>query len=285
MTDAIRGKLGSRVDRANLNSQYVRVFTFRYKSLSNVVAGYMVAPKCPGEEGVLPVILYNRGGTGDFGLVKQGMLFTEISELARWGYVVIGSQYSGNSLSEGHDEHGGADLQGILDLYPLVERLTCVDANRIGMFGVSRGGMMTYLCMAQVSWVKAAVTLAGAANLVRGEKLRPEMTRIFTDSFGGSQTELRRRSAVYWPKRIAGVPLLLLHGSRDPRVSVQDSLDLTGKLCTLGGATRLVIFEGGDHLISQHRAEWLEQTRAWFDKFLRVPPLLERQGQVADQRR
>lgn len=54
----------------------------------------------------LPCVIYNRGGTADFGLIKKGFLFTELADIARKGYAVIGSQYPGNSLSEGRDERG-----------------------------------------------------------------------------------------------------------------------------------------------------------------------------------
>src|SRR6266496_2852064 len=224
-TDEIYKRLNNWGDIAAANAQYVRAFVFTYTS-----AGYVVVPKAISNT-ALPVIIYNRGGSKDFSLIRHGHLFSQIAVLARWGYIVIGSQYTGNSTSEGKDEWGGMDLQAVFDLYSIIQKISIADERRIGMFGVSRGGTMTYLALTKVKWIKAAVTIAGASDLARQSKLRPEMQEVFNDAFGGNEESKKQRSAICWPEKFPdNVPLLLMHGTADWRVSPLDSLDLAKDL-------------------------------------------------------
>jgi len=266
--DTIRARLGPSVSVGEENARYMRAYVFTYTSLGKNIAGYIVVPKSA-QSIPLPVIIFNRGGTKDFGSIKPGMLFKHIADIARWGYLVVGSQYPGNSLSGGHDEWGGDDVQSILDLYPLIQHLSIADEQRIGMFGESRGGMMTYLSLSQASWIRAAVTLAGAANLVRGAALRPEMQAVYTEAFGGDEEGKKQRSAIFWPEKFPdNVPLLLLHGTADWRVSPLDSIDLAAKLYEHKKPFQLIVYDGGDHGLSQFRNGWLDQTKLWFNRHL-----------------
>ena len=100
-----------------------------------------------------PTIVYNRGGSGEFGAIRIGWLFTgTIAALARAGYIVIASQYSGVAGGEGVDEMGGSDLQDVLNLHKIIKGLSFCDAKRIGMYGFSRGGIMTYRALREVRW-------------------------------------------------------------------------------------------------------------------------------------
>jgi len=262
-TDELRVRLETLGERAAENAQRINAFTFTYQSLGNTIAGFAVVPKT--NTGKLPVIIFNRGGNKDFGLVKQGMLFLQIAEMANWGYIVTGSQYPGNSVSEGHDQFGGeTDVQSILDLYPILEQLSLADTTRIGMFGGSRGGMMTYLCLTKVDWIKCAVSIAGASNLVRQTVLRPEMQEIFNDTFGGDEEAKKQRSAVYWPEKLPdSAPILLMHGTADWRVSPLDSIDLAAKLYEYKKPFSLMVYNGGDHGLTQYEKEWQSLASGW----------------------
>jgi len=268
-TDELKTKLEEKGDRAAENALHVTVFSFTYRSLGNVIAGFAILPKASASK--LPVIMYNRGGNKDFGLIKQGMLFLHIAELARWGYMVIGSQYPGNSVSEGHDHFGGyTDIQSILDLHSILEQLSLADTSRIGMFGGSRGGMMTYLCLTKVAWIRCAASIAGASNLVRQSTLRPAMQEVFTDTFGGDEEGKKQRSAVYWPEKFPdNAPILLMHGTADWRVSPLDSIDLAAKLYEHKKPFSLMIYDGGDHGLTQYEKEWQTLAKEWLDNHLK----------------
>lgn len=251
------------------NSKFVSVYEITYLSDGYKIQGFIVAPK---ERRRLPVIIFNRGGGGKFGSLSLDFVFGELSIMARWGYVVFASQYRGGVGSEGKDEIGGADLNDILNLYPIIKSYSNSDIKRIGIFGGSRGGMMAYLMLKKrIRWIKAIVSIAGMTNLVRDVKsFRIEMKEYYEKAFGGSLKELKKRSALYWvnkfPKK---VPILLMHGFSDWRVNPKDSIDLSVKFYECGVPHRLVVFEGTDHELTECKTEALDMARQWFDKYVR----------------
>src|SRR5690606_36808533 len=87
--------------------------------------------------------------------------------------------------------------------------------------------MMTYRLLTKKLKIKAAVVVAGLADLERGVKIRRELQPLYRRLFGASAAGYRSRSAVRWPHRFPSLcPLLLLHGASDWRVPVLDSIDL-----------------------------------------------------------
>ncbi len=66
--------------------------------------------------------------------------------MAAWGYIVIASQYSGNAGSEGKEDLGGQKTKMFsICIHSFRKNSTMRTLDRIGMYGASRGGMMTYL--------------------------------------------------------------------------------------------------------------------------------------------
>ncbi|MBM3205023.1 hypothetical protein FJZ48_03540 [Candidatus Uhrbacteria bacterium] len=265
----LRSKLtGSAYTEAKKIGKKIQIKKIWYRSQGHLVVGYMVEPK--GKYVKLPCIIYNRGGSGEFGSINLGKLFLALGKMASWGYVVIASQYSGNDGGEGKDEMGGSDIKDVLNLYKILQEHPKTDLSRIGMYGGSRGGMMTYLCLAKVKWIRAAVCVAGLANLFRQKEKRPEMDSHFKKMFGGSKRECLNRSAVFWTKKISKkAPILLMHGSADWRVSPLDSLELSEKLFEANIPHKFILFEGADHGLTEFQEEKWKETRDWFDKFLK----------------
>jgi len=215
-----------------------------------------------------PAVIWNRGGNREYGALEGW----ETIPFVEAGFVTVASQYRGNGGSEGQEEFGGADLADVLSLVPLLERLPEVDANRIGMVGRSRGGMMTYLALAEqgrrgTRTIKAAVTVGGVADLEDLLEERPEMTNaVYLPLIGAAPWQepeaYRARSAVFWPERLTA-PLLLLHGEADEAVPVRQSRRLAALAQAAGCPVQLVTFPGDDHALSANRfglplvLEWL----------------------------
>ena len=253
---------------AKNNSKSIFVYRIMYRSQGHKVAGFIIEPQHGNN---FPCIIYNRGGSGEFGAIKVGILFTRLpAELALNNYIVIASQYSGNAGSEGKDEMGGSDIEDVLVLQKILKKYSRANSNKIGMYGTSRGGTMTYISLAKVKWIKAAVTVGGMTNLIREEKLRTEMREHNKQMFGGSLAEKKKRSALFWTNLFyKKAPLLIMHGGSDWRVSPLDSIELSQKLLALHIPHRLVIFEGADHSLTEHKDESTKMTISWFDRFLK----------------
>ncbi len=269
LTPSIVKKLGKFSSIAKESEKVVSVFTFTYDVDGAEVAGFIVAPKKSNKK--LPCIIFNRGGTGDFGLMPKGRLFTRIAQMARWGYVVIGSQYPGNSLSEGKDERGGkSDIASVTKLYDLAKELTIVDESRIGMYGESRGGMMTYLCMKEASWIKTALTLGGLTDLENSLNLRPEMKAVFENSFGNTTEGIKDRSVVYWANKLnKNTSLCILHGGSDDKVNPSGSIELAKQLEITKHPYSLHILHDGNHGLTNLLEQRDALIREWFDQNLK----------------
>ena len=143
------------------------------------VKGYLAMPK---HGGTLPCLIFNRGGNRAFGALTDGYAARVLGKLATWGYVVVASQYRGNAGGEGREEFGGADLHDVLNLIPLLESLPQADTSRLGMYGWSRGGLMTYLALTKTNRIRAAVIGGGMSDAFDTVTRRPEMdTRQFAE--------------------------------------------------------------------------------------------------------
>lgn len=234
------------------------------------ITGFLGRPTAPGPH---PAIIHNRGGYDDVGALTG-------IELVPWveaGYVAVGTQYRGNAGGEGHEDFGGQDVHDVLALIPLLQSLPFVDAERIGMFGGSRGGMMTYLALKAQALggradIKAAVTVGGISDLFAWDRERGgSLTSILWLPLIGvtpaqDRGPFEERSAVYWPELI-DVPLLLLHGDADRDVSPQQSRALAAAVSAAGGAVELTIVPGGDHALSAQHGGYPEAL-AWFARYL-----------------
>ncbi len=175
---------------------------------------------------------------------------------------------------EGKEEFGGKDVNDILNLISIVKKIKKADSNKIGLFGWSRGGMMTYLILKKVKFIKAAVVGGGLSDLFMMMESRPEMEDVYIENIPGyrenKEKVLKERSAVFWADKICKkTPILILHGTADWRVIPQMSLKLAAEFLKVKQPFRLILFEGGDHALSEFGPEVFIQTKHWFRRFLK----------------
>lgn len=241
-----------------------------YDSDGRKIIGYIVRPKQTKQTKDYPVIIYNRGGTKEYGKIDDKQLFYIMSTMASWGYVIIGSQYSGNDGSEGKDECGGMDVSDVVNLLPVVDELPNIDKTRIGMFGGSRGGMQSILALPKMRRVKACVITSSPSNQLRVYKNSPDLQEFRRDCYDVySEEENTKRSAAFQVDKLTNkIPFLLLHGEQDKSVSVLDVLELAEKFVIHEIPFKLIVYEGDDHLLSRHRRESQEEIKAWFDQHI-----------------
>ncbi len=250
----------------------VIVQSITYLSDGLRVRGYLVEP-VGGDS--LPAVIFNRGGNRDFGALTDTSAVLILAPLAAHGYVAVASQYRGNAGGEGREEFGGADVNDVLNLLPLLDRHPRVDAGRLGMYGWSRGGLMTYLALARTDRIRAAAVGGGASDMASGIVARPEMEQfVLAELVPNWETDreaaLEARSPVRWAGRLhKGTPILLLHGTADWRVSPTEAFDMARALYEARHPMRLMLFEGGDHGLSEYRGEVFRAVVEWLDRYVR----------------
>ncbi len=247
------------------------------------VKGYVAVPK---EKGIYPCIIYNRGGNRNLGALDDYELGIIMGQIASWGYVVVGSQYRGNMGGEGKEEFGGSDVNDVLNLIPLLFQISKADTSRIGMYGWSRGGMMTYLALTKTTKMKAAVVGSGVADIFRIVNKRPDIDSVLAQLVPGyylnRDSVFKNRSAIYWADKLCKTtPLLLLTGSADWRVTPDEQLEMVNKLYQYKHPLRFVLYEGGQHSLVEHFNEKNHAARNFLDNYVRDKkswPSLESHG-------
>ncbi len=211
------------------------IFDITYKSQNYNVNGFHLYPKYATEK--LPVIIYNRGGSKDYGIIDFRIIINLLIPLALSGFSVFCSQYTGNAGSEGKDECGGKeDIQSVIDLYECIKESEISDESKISMWGDSRGGMMTYILINEVNWIKSGVINCAPTDIENNYKLRLKLKEFRRDMYDvDSGLENKKRSALYlvdkFPKN---VPLIIFHGTKDDRAPLEDTLKLALELSKAG---------------------------------------------------
>jgi dipeptidyl aminopeptidase/acylaminoacyl peptidase len=82
--------------------------------------------------------------------------------------------------------------------------------------------------------------------------------------------QLAARSAIRWPEKLhKSTPILLLQGSADWRVDPRQTLAMAGALLDAKHPFRLIVFEGGDHGLSEYRDEVAGAQREWLARYVR----------------
>lgn len=237
------------------------------------VKGYIAYPQnIVGEK--FPCIIWNRGGFGESGAIDEFTARGIYGQLASWGYIVLASQYRGNDGGGGLDEFGGGEANDVLNLIELAKEIPSADTGKWGIEGWSRGGMESYHVLTRTNIFKAAVISGGITNLLRAlEKTR--LTEKYTKILGPQgSVEFKKncniRSAINFAEKLsANTAYLLLHGNNDERISPLDSIEMAQKLLEMKRNFRLVLLEGGDHYLKNHRKEIDALRKIWFDKYLK----------------
>jgi dipeptidyl aminopeptidase/acylaminoacyl peptidase len=270
--DSTVAKMRKAFPDAGSVAEHISFSKITYLSDGLKVKGFVATPKKPGK---YPCIIFNRGGNRDFGAINERTLFRFFGTVASWGYIVVGSQYRGNDGGEGKEEFGGKDVNDVVNLIPLLSKIDKADTSRIGMYGWSRGGMMTYSALTKTNRIKAAIIGSGMANSFNTVNERADMeNEVYAELVphykADREAALKARSAVYFADKMSKTtPLLIMHGSSDWRVSPEQAFEMTRKLYDNKHPFRFVMFEGGDHSLMEHYEEVNRLAKNFLDKYVR----------------
>ncbi|MBQ4915608.1 prolyl oligopeptidase family serine peptidase [Maribacter sp. MMG018] len=267
-------------EKARKQKEYV-FETFNYKSDGFEVSGYLCRPKKAITKKV-PVIIYNRGGTGNFGKLSEEDL-PDFYWLAKNGFAVYASNYRFVGEMGKMDQSGGDDINDVLNLYNIVKKIDDVDGNNVFMMGVSRGGMMTYQSLKKIN-VNAAAVIGGIADFKLHTIQRPifiggwsdleeeynykGLANILPEFNKNSEKYLNERSAIEWADEI-NTPIYILHSRQDGRVSVTGAIELVQQLDSYNKEYKFKIYNRKSHSLPYSKFDSFEEITTWFKSHLK----------------
>jgi dipeptidyl aminopeptidase/acylaminoacyl peptidase len=197
------------------------------------------------------------------------------------GYVVAMVNFHGSS------SFGQAFVESILGAHPDkpftdVMRATdvliaegYVDETRMAAAGGSYGGFLVNWIAGHTDRFKALVSHAGVYSLLGQSASDSTFGRHH--SYGGYPFTNLENIERWSPNRYAAgfkTPMLLLHGERDYRVPVTQSLELYGVLTAKGVPARLVYYPDENHWILKgaNSKHWYAEVLGWLARYLGDTP-------------
>ena len=241
----------------------VSIDRFLYRSPNGYIEAIGVRPASKKK---LPIILFYRGGTGDFAAIENRIINNILMPLAEAGFAVFGSQYSGGPNSEGKDEYGGKDSADMPALLASLRKGDWnLDFNRIGALAISRGSMMVLQNLRDGLPIQMLASVSGAYDFSDVKKDRPDLYRLFKKEHmfdPDDKNELAKRSAISFASSLPNIPYLLMHSNPDSRTSYKDAKEIMKKL----KKGKLITFKGDDHVLIEHTDERNAILKTWFSR-------------------
>ncbi|QKX06676.1 prolyl oligopeptidase family serine peptidase [Aquimarina sp. TRL1] len=254
---------------------------FNYTSDDTEVQGFSCIPKTTSGTKI-PVIIYNRGGTGNIGRITEED-FPDFYALAKNGFAVYASNYRYVGASGANDQIGGDDIQDVIQLFQSIKNIDFIDVDNIFMVGVSRGGLMTYKSLTHIN-VNAAAVIGGIADFENLTNKRPifltgwtdlsqdlnykGLENILPDFIQKKEQHIHDRSAVKWADKI-NTPLYILHSRQDGRVPIDGTIELVKKLNTLKKEFQVKIYNQKSHSLPYSKFDSFEEIIHWFKKYIK----------------
>jgi len=261
----------------------------RYVSDGLTIKGMLIRPRNLGGTR-WPAVIFNRGGTGDYGRIgnygvpcKQEsdscIYIVDLLMLAERGFVIIASDYRFHGLTGKRDEWGGQEVNDILNLVPALKAMAFVDPARLYMLGQSRGGTMTYIALKRGAPVKAAAVIAGPALLsantqafihgdwfLNGNEWFDGAPKVWPDYAHRADEYYRERSGALWPEKI-NVPVLIMHSRTDKLVPVTQALRMAEAMQSHDKVYSLIIYDSDGHALPKNAEDRTRRIADWFDKY------------------
>jgi dipeptidyl aminopeptidase/acylaminoacyl peptidase len=229
-----------------------------------------------------PLIVYVYGGSrlseylNHFGLAGDGPLNMQL--FSTRGFAILVPD------SPAHPGTPMADIaKTILPGISKVVEMAIADPRRIGVMGISNGGYSTMALITQTKRFRAAIELAGNADLIShygqmdasGTSFGTSLERGF-DVMEGSPWEFRDRyienSPIFYLDRVE-TPLLIVHGSADPTVAAFLGDQIFVGLRRLGKEVQFARYEGEEHApmnwLYVNQVDLANRMLKWFELYLK----------------
>ena len=249
--------------KENLDCRFIK-----YTVGKNEVNGVLIIPKSPLEhEGKIPVVIYNRGGTRNLGSLVFGHLAYELFPIAQKGFAIIASDYRAD------EQYGADNIDEVTALFEILENIPKLNSYKVGVYGISRGGLTSWQLAKKVpNRIAAVVTLNGVTDFKSWSHEREGIAHNLQQIEGyniNPDEVLTKLSPLKWVSEISDAPILLLHSRDDERVNIMQSLRFSEELIKSDKFFRMKIFENGGHSLTEHKSEAINDTVLWFSRYVK----------------
>lgn len=177
--------------------------------------------------------------------------------LAREGFAGVAVSQPGFGKSQGPPDFvGPKTLEVLTTAYRKLRQESYVDADRMAIYGYSRGGMAASLLAVELDDLKAAVFGAGIYDFQRAydDSTLPGVRQNMRAETGMTKEAVRQRSSILRMENLK-CPVLILHGERDQNVPVSQALLLRDRLTQLHKEFEIKLFPDKEHSIGPEAGE------------------------------
>jgi dipeptidyl aminopeptidase/acylaminoacyl peptidase len=247
------------------------------------IQGWLLPPAKVESGKKYPMVVLIHGGPSSTEMpdwpASFGMSRAIIAAMSSRGYYVLlpnprGSYGQGEQFTRANaKDFGHGDLRDMLAGVDAAIKKYPIDPARLGVTGWSYGGFMTMWIVTQTNRFGAAVAGAGIANWQSyyGQNLIDQwMIPFFGASVYDDPAVYEKSSPVRFIKNVKTATLVIV-GERDAECPAAQSYEFWHALKTLGVPTQLIVYPGEGHLFIEpkNQADRMDQTVAWFDKYLK----------------
>jgi dipeptidyl aminopeptidase/acylaminoacyl peptidase len=270
-------------NNAELKPIWGKAESLEWTNEGNEIQGWLLPPAKLEPNKKYPLVVLIHGGPSNVTTPEWpagfGMSRAIIAALSNRGYYVFlpnprGSYGQGEDFTRANvKDFGGGDLRDILAGIDAALQKYPIDPARLGVTGWSYGGFMTMWTVTQTDRFHAAVAGAGIANWQSyyGQNLIDQwMIPFFGASVYDDPAVYAKSSPIQFIKRVK-TPTLVIVGERDAECPAPQSYEFWHALKTFGVPTRLIVYPGEGHMFvkPENQVNRLDQTIAWFDKYLK----------------
>jgi len=255
----------------------------RYKSFDDLeIPAIYYLPHQASKDNKVPALVWVHGGPG--GQTRQNFS-SLIQYMVNQGYAVLavnnrGSSGYGKTFYQLDDlNHGEKDLQDCVEGKNWLAEQPEIDGEKIGIIGGSYGGYMT---MAALTYTPeefdVGVNLFGVTNWMRTlksippywESFREALYKELGDPFSADSVRLKRISPLFHTEKVTK-PLIVLQGSKDPRVLQIESDEIVAGVRKNGVPVEYVLFEDEGHgfIKKENQIEAYSKIVEFLDKYLK----------------
>jgi dipeptidyl aminopeptidase/acylaminoacyl peptidase len=276
-------KLTSVLNKSIDAQDLVTAKVVRFKSFDGTeIPAIYYLPHQASSENKVPAMVWVHGGPG--GQTRQGFS-SLIQYMVNHGYAVLavnnrGSSGYGKTFFQMDDlNHGEKDLQDCVEGKNWLAMQTEIDGDKIGIIGGSYGGYMT---MAALTYTPeefdVGVNLFGVTNWIRTlksippywESVRESLYLELGDPYSADSVRLKRISPLFHTDKVTK-PLIVLQGSKDPRVLQVESDEIVAGIRKNDVPVDYVLFEDEGHgfVKKENQIESYSRILQFLDKHLK----------------